>query len=55
MIESFKHKGLKQLFEDDNRKGVTPEYVRKIKQILGLLNAAQKLLTLITRLSGFIH
>jgi Plasmid maintenance system killer protein len=43
VIESFKHKGLKQLFEDDNRKGVTPEYVRKIKQILGLLNAAQKI------------
>ena len=43
MIESFKHKGLRQLFEDDNPKGVNPEHVRKIKQIFGLLNAAQKI------------
>jgi toxin HigB-1 len=43
MIESFKHKGLRQLFEDDSPKGVNPKHVRKIKQILGLLNAAQKL------------
>ena len=43
MIESFKHKGLRQLFEDDNPKGLNPEHVRKIKQILGLLNAAHKI------------
>ena len=43
MIESFKHKGLRQLFEDDNPKGVNPEHVRKIKQMFGLLNAAQKI------------
>ena len=43
MIESFKHKGLRQLFEDDNPKGVNPEHVRKIKQIFCLLNAAQKI------------
>jgi proteic killer suppression protein len=43
MIESFKHKGLRQLFEDDNPKGVNPEHVRKIKQILSLLNVAQKI------------
>lgn len=43
MIESFKHKGLRQLFEDDNQKGVNPEHVRKIKQILGLLNATQEI------------
>ena len=43
MIERFKHKGLRQLFEDDNPKGVNPEHVRKIKQILGLLNAAQEI------------
>ena len=42
MIESFKHKGLRQLFEDDNPRGVNPEHVRKIRQILGLMNAAQK-------------
>ena len=41
MIESFKHKGLRQLFEDDNAKGVNPEHVRKIRQILAALYAAQ--------------
>jgi proteic killer suppression protein len=41
MIESFKHKGLRQLFEDDNPRGVNPEHVRKIGQILAALYAAQ--------------
>ena len=41
MIESIRHKGLKQLFEDDNPKGVNAEHVRKIRQILGALHAAQ--------------
>ena len=41
MIESFRHKGLRQLFEEDNAKGVTAEHVRKLKQILALLDAAQ--------------
>jgi toxin HigB-1 len=40
MIESFRHKGLKQLFEDDNPKGVNAEHIRKLKQILALLDAA---------------
>jgi hypothetical protein len=30
MIESFKHKGLRLLFEDDNPKGVNAEHVRKL-------------------------
>ena len=41
MIESFRHKGLRQLFENDNAKGVSAEHVRKIKQILAVLHAAQ--------------
>jgi toxin HigB-1 len=41
MIESIRHKGLRQLFEDDNPKGVNAEHVRKIRQILGALQAAQ--------------
>lgn len=40
MIESFRHKGLKQHFEDDNPKGVNAEHIRKLKQILALLDAA---------------
>ena len=30
MIESLKHKGLRQLFEEDNAKGVSAEHVRKL-------------------------
>jgi proteic killer suppression protein len=41
MIVGFRHKGLRQLFEDDNPKGVNAEHVRKLRQILGLLDAAQ--------------
>jgi len=41
MIESIKHKGLRQLFEDDNAKGVNPEHVKKLRQILSTLHAAQ--------------
>jgi proteic killer suppression protein len=41
MIEGFRHKGLRQLFEEDDAKGLTAEHVRKLKQILALLDAAQ--------------
>lgn len=41
MIGSFKHRGLKQLFESDNSRGVNAEHVRKIRQMLALLDAAQ--------------
>lgn len=41
MIGSFKHKGLRQLFEDDNARSVNPEHVRKIRQILAALHAAE--------------
>ena len=40
MIASFRHKGLKRLFESSDRKGVSAEQVRKIENILGLLDAA---------------
>ena len=41
MIENFRHKGLRQLFEDDNAKGVSAEHVRKLKQILATPHAAE--------------
>jgi toxin HigB-1 len=41
MIESFKHKGLRQLFEDDSARGINAEHLRKIRQILGVLHAAE--------------
>jgi proteic killer suppression protein len=43
MIESFKHKGLKRLFEDDDRRGVNPQHVRKLRQLLALLQAAENI------------
>jgi len=43
MIGSFRHKGLRQLFEDDVAKSVNPDHVRKLKQILLALQAAQQI------------
>ncbi len=43
MIVSFRHKGLKQLFERGNRRGVNPQHVDKIENILGVLDIAQKI------------
>jgi proteic killer suppression protein len=40
MIESFRHKGLKRLFEDGDPRGVNPQHVDKIEMILGLLDVA---------------
>jgi proteic killer suppression protein len=40
MIVSFRHKGLKRLFEDGDRKGVSAEYVQKIEKILALLDVS---------------
>ena len=41
VIENFRHKGLRQLFEDDNPRGLNPEHLRKIKVILTVMNAAE--------------
>jgi len=41
MIKNIKHKGLRQLYEDDNPRGVNPEHVHKLRQILLVLDAAQ--------------
>jgi proteic killer suppression protein len=43
MIESFRHKGLRQLFEHDDAKGLNPQHARKIRQILALMHAAEKI------------
>jgi proteic killer suppression protein len=39
MIQSFRHKGLRRLFEDDDARGVPPELVRRLRSILTFLNA----------------
>ncbi len=41
MIESFKHKGLRQLYEDDNSRGLSADHVRELRQILAALDDAQ--------------
>jgi proteic killer suppression protein len=43
MITSFRHKGLKRLFEDDDRRGVNAQHAERIENILGLLDAAARI------------
>ena len=41
MIESFRHKGLKRLFEKDDRRALPPEMVERIRVILFALDEAR--------------
>lgn len=41
MIGSFKHKGLKRLYEKDDTSKLNPDQLRKIKRILSLLDIAE--------------
>ena len=40
MIQNFKHKGLKKLFETGSTSGVQAQHTNKLRQILALLNSA---------------
>ena len=40
MIEGFRHKGLRKLFEDDDRRKVPAAHAEKIARILARLNEA---------------
>jgi len=40
MIESFRHRGLRRLFEQDDRSRLPPPFVDKIRRILARLDAA---------------
>lgn len=40
LIRNFKHKGLKKLFEDDNRSGVNPNHAERLLDLLDRLDAA---------------
>lgn len=53
MIRSFKHKGLKKLFEDDDRKGVNPQHAEKLLDLLDRLDAAVSAEDMIFPGSGF--
>ena len=40
MIRSFRHKGLKRLFEDDDSRGIVAEHTVKLRKILARLDVA---------------
>ena len=41
MIRSFKHRGLKRLYEQDDRSGVRPDLVKDVEDILARLDDAE--------------
>ena len=43
MIESFKHKGLKRLFETGHTSGVNPRHVDHLRKILALLETSENI------------
>jgi len=43
MIASFKHRGLRRFFEDDDRSKLPPEMVERIRSILSLIEAASRI------------
>jgi len=40
MIRSFKHRGLKRLYERDDRSGLRPDFVDTVQEILTVLDDA---------------
>jgi proteic killer suppression protein len=40
MIRSFRHKGLRRLFEDNDARGVPSQFAGKLRNILSFLDAA---------------
>ena len=40
MIETFRHKGLRRLYEKNDRSGIRPDLVEKVQKILSSLEAA---------------
>jgi len=43
MIQNFKHKGLKHLFDKGTKSGVNSQHVRRLKFILALLETSDSL------------
>lgn len=41
MIVNFRHRGLKRLYERGDRRGIRPDFVEKVENILAALDAAQ--------------
>ena len=43
MIQKFKHKGLKQLFESGSSASINPKHVKRLRQIIALLETTEAL------------
>ena len=43
MIKSFRHKGLKKLYDTGSQQGVKPEHANRLRMILARLDASQAL------------
>ena len=43
MIRSFRQKGLRQLHDDDNARGIIGEHAQKLRDILARLDAASEI------------
>ena len=43
MIESFRHKGLRQLYENDNRRLLAADMLERIRTTLAALDSAERL------------
>jgi proteic killer suppression protein len=41
MIASFRHRGLRRLYEQGDRSGINPDHAEKIRKILSALEAAE--------------
>ena len=46
MISTFRHRGLRRLFEDGDRRGVPPDLAVRLRRVLAILDAADDLETL---------
>lgn len=42
LIQGFRHKGLKRLFEKGETKGIQPDHIEKVENILAVLNRSSK-------------
>lgn len=42
MIRRFRHRGLKRLYEDDDRRGLNAQHVDKIRRVLAYLDRASE-------------
>ena len=54
-IQSFAHKGLKRLYEDDNARGVPPATVDKLRKVLAYLEGIESADELLALRSWKLH